>query len=164
MHSVFHSMQPFWRRSFSKEGTHLDLFGPAPFPPLGGSTRKTTTLVGDHEYFNPAKFHQNPCSGLGTEAAYVNPPPPPPFFEVKKIHSNFKNWISVIFPEQSICKPWSNNKERIWSSKLMNSEWTFANIGWKCQKMTKSRKTSKTRKKFDFRMEPKTTTLLHTSF
>ena len=34
---------------------------------LGGSGRKTTTLVRDHEYFIPAKFHQNPSSGSGEE-------------------------------------------------------------------------------------------------
>ena len=37
-------------------------------------------------------------------------------------------------------------------------------IALKYTKMTKSKKTSKTRKKFDFRMEPKITTLLPKCF
>ena len=36
----------------------MTYFGPALDPPLGGSGRKTTTLVRDHEYFIPAKFYQ----------------------------------------------------------------------------------------------------------
>ena len=40
-------------------------------PPLGGSGRKTTTLVRDHEYFIPTKFHQNPSSGFGEEVENV---------------------------------------------------------------------------------------------
>ena len=43
----------------------MTYFGPALDPPLGGSGRKTTTLVRDHEYFIPTKFHQNPSSGSG---------------------------------------------------------------------------------------------------
>ena len=43
----------------------MTYFGPALDPPLGGSGRKTTTLVRDHEYFIPTKFHQNPSSGFG---------------------------------------------------------------------------------------------------
>ena len=43
----------------------MTYFGPALDPPLGGSGRKTTTLVRDHEYLIPAKFHQNPSSGSG---------------------------------------------------------------------------------------------------
>ena len=39
--------------------------------PLGGSGRKTTTLVRDHEYFIPTKFHQNPSSGSGEEVENV---------------------------------------------------------------------------------------------
>ena len=46
-------------------------FGPALDPPLGGSGRKTTTLVRDHEYFIPTKFHQNPSSGSGEEVENV---------------------------------------------------------------------------------------------
>ena len=45
----------------------MTYFGPAPDPPLGGSGRKTTTLVRDNEYFIPTKFHQNPSSGSGEE-------------------------------------------------------------------------------------------------
>ena len=45
----------------------MTYFGPALDPPLGGSGRKTTTLVRDHEYFIPTKFHQNPSSGSGEE-------------------------------------------------------------------------------------------------
>ena len=47
-----------WRR-----GPPVTYFCPALDPPRGGSGRKTTTLVRDHEYF----FHQNPSSGFGEE-------------------------------------------------------------------------------------------------
>ena len=46
-------------------------FGPALDPPLGGSGRITTTLVRDHEFFIPTKFHQNPSSGSGEEVENV---------------------------------------------------------------------------------------------
>ena len=49
----------------------MTYFGPALDPPLGGSGRKTTTLVRDHEYFTPTKFHQNPSSGSGEEVENV---------------------------------------------------------------------------------------------
>ena len=49
----------------------MTYFGPALDPPLGGSGRKTTTLVRDHEYFIPTKFHQNPSSGTGEEVENV---------------------------------------------------------------------------------------------
>ena len=49
----------------------MTYFGPALDPPLGGSDRKTTTLVRDHEYFIPTKFHQNPSSGSGEEVETV---------------------------------------------------------------------------------------------
>ena len=49
----------------------MTYFGPALDPPLGGSGRKTTTLVRDHEYFIPTKFHQNPSSGSGEEVENV---------------------------------------------------------------------------------------------
>ena len=49
----------------------MTYFGPALDPPLGGSGRKTTTLVRDHEYFIPTKFDQNPSSGSGEEVANV---------------------------------------------------------------------------------------------
>ena len=49
----------------------MTYFGPALDPPLGGSGRKTTTLVTDHEYFTPTKFHQNPSSGFGEEVENV---------------------------------------------------------------------------------------------
>ena len=53
----------------------MTYFGPALDPPLGGSRggsgRKTTTLVRDHEYFIPTKFHQNPSSGSGEEVENV---------------------------------------------------------------------------------------------
>ena len=45
----------------------MTYFCPALDPPLGGSGRKTTTLVRDHEYFILTKFHQNPSSGSGDE-------------------------------------------------------------------------------------------------
>ena len=44
---------------------------PALDPPLGGSGRKTTTLVRDLEYFINTKFHQNPSSGSGEEVENV---------------------------------------------------------------------------------------------
>ena len=49
----------------------MTYFGPALDLPLGGSVRKTTTLVRDHEYFIPTKFHQNPSSGSGEEVENV---------------------------------------------------------------------------------------------
>ena len=49
----------------------MTYFSPALDPPLGGSGRKTTTLVRDHEYFIPTKFHQNPFSGSGEEVQNV---------------------------------------------------------------------------------------------
>ena len=49
----------------------MTYFGPALDPPLGGSGRITTTLVRDHEYFIPTKFHQNPSSGSGEEVENV---------------------------------------------------------------------------------------------
>ena len=55
-----------WRR-----GPPVTYFCPALDPPLGGSGRKTTTLVRDHEYFIPTKFHQNLSSGSGEEVENV---------------------------------------------------------------------------------------------
>ena len=49
----------------------MTYFGPVVDPPLGGSGRKTTTLVRDHEYFIPTKFHQNPSSSSGEEVENV---------------------------------------------------------------------------------------------
>ena len=49
----------------------MTYFGPTLDPPLDGSGRKTTTLVRDHEYFIPTKFHQNPSSGFGEEVENV---------------------------------------------------------------------------------------------
>ena len=49
----------------------MTYFGPALDPPLSGSGRKTTTLVRDHEYFIPTKFHQNSSSGSGEEVENV---------------------------------------------------------------------------------------------
>ena len=49
----------------------MTYFGPALDPPLGGSGRKTTTLVRDHDYFMHTKFHQNPTSGSGEEVESV---------------------------------------------------------------------------------------------
>ena len=49
----------------------MTYYGPARDPPLGGSGRKTTTLVKDHKYFIPTKFHQNPSSGSGEEVENV---------------------------------------------------------------------------------------------
>ena len=47
-----------------RRGPPVTYFGPALDPPLGWSCRKTTTLVRDHEYFIPTKFHQNPKAVL----------------------------------------------------------------------------------------------------
>ena len=71
MHSVCRCSLPVWRRSFLKKGTPMTYFCPALDPPLGGSGRKTTTLVRDHEYFIPTKFHQNPSSGSREEVENV---------------------------------------------------------------------------------------------
>ena len=71
MHSVWRCSLPVWRRSFLKKGTPRDLFWPRPGSAPGGSGRKTTTLVRDHEYFIPTKFHQNPSSGSGEEVENV---------------------------------------------------------------------------------------------
>ena len=71
IHLVCRCSLPVWRRSFLKKGTPVTYFGPALDLPLGGSGRKTTTLVRDHEYFIPTKFHQNPSSGSGEEVENV---------------------------------------------------------------------------------------------
>ena len=49
----------------------MTYFGPALDLPLGGSGRKTTTLVRDLEYFIPTKFHQNLSSGSEEEVENV---------------------------------------------------------------------------------------------
>ena len=59
------------KKKFLVEGDPLTYFGTALDPPLGGSGRKTTRLVRDHEYFIPTKFHQNPSSGYGEEVKNV---------------------------------------------------------------------------------------------
>ena len=55
------------KKKFLEEGDPRNIFWPALDPPLGGSGRKTTALVRDHEYFISTKFHQNPSSGFGEE-------------------------------------------------------------------------------------------------
>ena len=57
---------------FLRRGPPVTYFGPALDLPLGGSGRKTTTLVRDLEYFLHTKFHQNPSSGSGEEVENVN--------------------------------------------------------------------------------------------
>ena len=37
-----------------------------------GLAEKITTLVGDHGYFIPIKFHQNPSSGVVVMADFVS--------------------------------------------------------------------------------------------
>ena len=59
------------KKKFLEEGPPVTYFGPALDLPLGGSGRKTTTLVRDHEYFIPTKFHQNPSSGFAEEVENV---------------------------------------------------------------------------------------------
>ena len=49
----------------------MTYFCPALDPALGGSGRETTTLVRDHEYLIPTKFHQNPSSDSGEEVENV---------------------------------------------------------------------------------------------
>ena len=72
MHSVCCCSLLVWRRWFLKKGTPRDLFLPHPrSPPLGGSGRKTKTLVRDHEYFICTKFHQNPSSRSGEKIENV---------------------------------------------------------------------------------------------
>ena len=71
MHSVCRCSLPVWKRSLLKKGTPGDLFWPCPGSAPGGSGRKTTTLVRDHEYFILTKFHQNPSSGSGEEVENV---------------------------------------------------------------------------------------------
>ena len=71
MHSVCPCSLPVWRRSLLKKGTPWPIFGPALDLPLGGSGRKTTTLVRDHEYFIPTKIHQNLSSGSEEEVEIV---------------------------------------------------------------------------------------------
>ena len=71
MHSVCCCSLPVWRRSFLKKGTPVTFFCLALDPPLDGSGRKTTTLVSDHEYFTPTKFHKNPSSCSGEEVENV---------------------------------------------------------------------------------------------
>ena len=56
------SLKPFCLKKFLEEG---DPPWPIFAPLLCG--RKTTTLVRDHEYFIPTKFHQNPSSSSGEE-------------------------------------------------------------------------------------------------
>ena len=71
MHSVCPCSLLVWRRSLSKKGTPVTYFCPALDPSLGGSGRKTTTLVRDYDYFMHTKFHQNPSSGSGEEVQNV---------------------------------------------------------------------------------------------
>ena len=71
MHLVCCCSLPVWRRSFLKKGTSVTYFCPALDPPLGGSCRRTTTLVRDHEYFIHTKFHQNPLRDSGKEVENV---------------------------------------------------------------------------------------------
>ena len=55
------SLQPIGlKKKFLEEGDPVTYFCPALDPLLGGSGLKTTTLVRDHEYFIPTKFHLNP--------------------------------------------------------------------------------------------------------
>ena len=73
MYSVCCCSLQVWRRSSLKKGPPLTYFCPALDPPLDGSGRKTTTLVRDHEYFIPTKFHKYPLSGYVGKADYVFP-------------------------------------------------------------------------------------------
>ena len=49
----------------------MTYFGPPWIRPWADLAEKTTTLVRDHEYFIPTKFHQNPSSGFGEEVENV---------------------------------------------------------------------------------------------
>ena len=55
-----------WRR-----GPPWPILAPPWIRPWADLAEKTTTLVRDHEYFIPTKFHQNPSSGSGEEVANV---------------------------------------------------------------------------------------------
>ena len=57
------------KKKFVEEGDPVNYFDPFLDPPLGGSGRKTTTLVRDHEYFTPTK--KNPSSVSGEEVENV---------------------------------------------------------------------------------------------
>ena len=70
MHSVCRCSLPIWRRSFLKRGPPWPIMA-RPGSTLGGSGRKTTILVRDHEYFIPTKFHQNPSNGSREEVENV---------------------------------------------------------------------------------------------
>ena len=63
------------KKKFIEEGDPppLTYFCPALDPPLDGSGQKTTTLVRDHEYFIPTKFHKYPSSSYVGKADYVFP-------------------------------------------------------------------------------------------
>ena len=65
------SLKPSGLKKFLEEGDPLWPILAPPWIAQGGSGRKTTTLVRDHEYFIPTKFHQNPSSGSGEEVENV---------------------------------------------------------------------------------------------
>lgn len=62
MHSIYHSMQKSLKKKLVREGATLGTILPHPWADLA-----TITLVGDHEYFIPTKFPQNPSSSSGEE-------------------------------------------------------------------------------------------------
>ena len=71
MHTVCRCSLPVWRRSFFEEGDLLWTILARPGSAPGESGRKSTTLVRDHDYFIPTKFHQNLSSGSGEEVENV---------------------------------------------------------------------------------------------
>ena len=73
MHSVCCCSLAGLKKKFFEEGDPpWPIFAPPWILPLGGSGRKTTTLVRDLQYFIHTKFHQNLSSGSGEEVEIVN--------------------------------------------------------------------------------------------
>ena len=90
-------------------GPPVTYFCPALDPPMGGSSRKTTswTLVRDHEYFIPTKFHQNPSSGSGEEVE-----------NVKSLRTTTATTDGALWQYAILWLRWAKNKNML---KLINS-------------------------------------------
>ena len=58
------------RKKFFEDEDPVIHFGPPGYA-LGGSGRKITTLMRNHEYFIPIKFHQCPSSGSEREVENI---------------------------------------------------------------------------------------------
>ena len=111
MHSVCRCSLLVWRRSFLKNGNPVIYFCPALDPPLGGSGRKTTTLVRDHEYFIPNKFHQNQFSSSGEEVE-----------NVKSLRTDGRRRrCAMTIAHSSLRLRWAKNEQSLWWSFLLLS-------------------------------------------